>query len=466
MSQEKKLVKKTIIYAIGNIGSKVLAYLMVLVYSHYITAEDLGYYDLILATVSMIQPIITFQISDGVYRFLVSGYEEEKKRIVSSVFKMLCIVAVISEIVYFIFAWILHLKYPVWVGLYLLAILFFFFFHEAMRGLGKSKEYAYIGIINSGVMLFVEVIGLIVFKLGILALIAGNVLSMFVCIFVMISSSSEFKKLFAIPFDKELLKKIFLYSIPLVPNTVCWWVVNSSDRYIILGFLGTKFNGIYSISNKFPTILTTITGIFYLAWQESAITEYDSPNRDDFFSNIFKKYYILLFSLCLCGIPFTHVVMWFFVGNEYKMAWIYTGALYLAAVFSALSSFLGLGYQISKETTRSVITTVIAAIINAVINLSMIGILGLHAASISTFIAYFFLFMVRVKHTKRYFTLNVNWHEFNILFISTIIATGTTIVFNNIVYSFVFGIFGIGITIVMNKELLLNIIKKVAVKKI
>ena len=102
------------------------------------------------------------------------------------------------------------------------------------------------------------------------------------------------------------------------------------------------------MANKFPTILTTITSIFYLAWQESAIQEYNSPNRDKFYSEVFKKYYILLFTLCLCAIPATRLVIELFVSEAYKNAWEYTGFLYLGAAFSALSSFLGMGYQISN----------------------------------------------------------------------------------------------------------------------
>ena len=460
MSQGKTLVKKTFIYAIGNIGSKILAYVMVLVYSHFILAEELGYYDLILTTVSMLQPIITFQISDGLYRFLLSRKEDDKSQIIAVVFKFLLITTLVAEIIYVPVAIYYQLKYPVWVGLYLLTTIAFFFFHEAIRGLGKSREYAAIGIINSIIMFAVEVIGLLVFRVGVLSLIAGNVISMSVCVGIMIAWRQEFRNLQKIRFDKVLFKKILLYSIPLVPNTVCWWVVNSSDRYIILAFLGTEYNGIYSISNKFPTILTTITGIFYLAWQESAIKEYNSPNRDEFFSDIFKKYYRLLFTLCMCGIPFTHVVIDLFVGNDYKNAWVYTGALYLGAVFSALCSFLGMGYQISKETSRSVSTTVVAAGINAGINIGLISVLGLHAASISTFVAYFFLFVIRIKHTKRYFTLDVSWSEFNTLFITILAIIGITLMLKNIILSTILGLFGMFVATIMNKELLVPIIKR------
>ena len=62
MSREKELVKKTGIYAVGNLGAKVLSYVMVLVYSYFILPDEMGYYDLIITTVAMIQPLVIFQM--------------------------------------------------------------------------------------------------------------------------------------------------------------------------------------------------------------------------------------------------------------------------------------------------------------------------------------------------------------------------------------------------------------------
>ena len=45
MVGRSKLASNTVIYAIGNFGTKILSYVMVLVYSYYITPEELGYYD-------------------------------------------------------------------------------------------------------------------------------------------------------------------------------------------------------------------------------------------------------------------------------------------------------------------------------------------------------------------------------------------------------------------------------------
>lgn len=78
MSKEKQLIRNTIIYAIGNLGSKLLTFLLLPIYTAYLLESEYGSFDLIVNTVSLILPIITFQVTDGIYRFIL-GEEDNKK---------------------------------------------------------------------------------------------------------------------------------------------------------------------------------------------------------------------------------------------------------------------------------------------------------------------------------------------------------------------------------------------------
>ena len=327
MNKHSTLVKNTLIYAIGNFGSKFLAYVMVLVYSYYITPEELGYYDVVLTTISMIQPLVIFQINDGVFRFLVDSDKHQQTAIVGNAMKFLCITTIASELAFAIFCGFINVQYAVWIGLLLVTTMFFVLMQDIIRGLGLNKEYAAYGVLNSVVMLVLETVGLIVLHMGVETLFVSKVCAYSACIITMFVRHRELSQALHEKISKKVLKPILKYSAPLVPNTICWWVVNSSDRYIILFALGAAYNGIYSMSTKFPTILTMVTSIFYLAWQETAIKEYNTPERDRFFSDIFQKYYVLLFSLCLCAIPATKIVIELFVSEAYKEAWRYTGFL-------------------------------------------------------------------------------------------------------------------------------------------
>lgn len=460
MNSSTRLAKNTIIYAIGNFGSKFLAYAMVLVYSYYITPKDLGYYDIVLTTISMVQPLVIFQINDGVFRFLVDANKEVQSSIISNCVKFLCFTTIISEVVFGVICNYVKFRYAIWIGLLLASTMFFTMLQDVIRGLGKNKEYAFYGVINSLLMLSFEIVGLMFLNMGVEALIVSKVLAYVVCIFIMSMKHVEIRSAFYTKISFDILKPILKYSAPLIPNTICWWVVNSSDRYIILGFLGAASNGIYSMATKFPTILTTITSVFYLAWQESAIKEYHSENRDKFYSDIFQKYYVLLLSLCLCAIPATRMVIELFVSKEYKIAWQYTGFLYLGAALSALCSFLGMGYQISKETGRSSLTTVFAAVINFVVNIACVKMIGLQAACFSTFVAYVFLLIIRIQHSKRYFTLKIRWEKFVVLLIACIIEMLVVYKVSNVWLCLPLEIMTIFLLVYLNKSIFMQYIRK------
>ena len=102
MSREKELVKKTGIYAVGNLGAKVLSYVMVLVYSYFILPDEMGYYDLIITTVAMIQPLVIFQMNDGIYRFLAERKDKNSLATVGTGVKFLVLTTLFTEFVFFI----------------------------------------------------------------------------------------------------------------------------------------------------------------------------------------------------------------------------------------------------------------------------------------------------------------------------------------------------------------------------
>ena len=54
----------------------------------------------------------------------------------------------------------------------------------------------------------------------------------------------------------------FHNSVVLIPNTFMWWIMNSSDRVMVTYMIGAAANGIYAVSYKLPTLVSTLTGIF------------------------------------------------------------------------------------------------------------------------------------------------------------------------------------------------------------
>ena len=195
---------------------------------------------------------------------------------------------------------------------------------------------------------------------------------------------------------------MYHYSIPLVPNGVSWWIVNVSDRTIISWFLGAAMNGLYAVSNKFPTILSSLLGIFNLSWNESAALHINSADRDLFFSDISNtvtKLFTSIGVLMIAGLPFVFPLL---INSKYNAAFDQIPILILGAVFNVVICLYSAIYIAKKMTKEVAVVSILGAVINILINVLFIKHIGLYAASISTAISYFVMMIYRHIDLKKY----------------------------------------------------------------
>ena len=85
MSREKELVKNTAIIAVGRICAQAASFLLLPVYTALLSTEEYGIVDLLNTYVSLIVPIVTLQMEQALFRYLVEHRkkEEEKSTLIS-----------------------------------------------------------------------------------------------------------------------------------------------------------------------------------------------------------------------------------------------------------------------------------------------------------------------------------------------------------------------------------------------
>ena len=208
--------------------------------------------------------------------------------------------------------------------------------------------------------------------------------------------------------DSKLLKDMYKYSIPLIPNGISWWIVNVSDRTIISWVLGAGANGLYAVSNKFPTIISSLTGVFNLSWSESAALHVNSPDRDEFFSDVFNTIMKLFTALgvgMIACMPFAFPLL---INTKFSDAYNYIPYLVLGVVFNVAICLYSQVYLAKKLSKQVASTAILGAIINIVLNVVFIKRIGLYAAAISTAISYFVMMVYRHIDLKKYVSIKVD----------------------------------------------------------
>ena len=409
MSREGTLVKNTIIYAVGNFGSKILSFLLLPFYTYYLSTNDYGYFDLITTTVSLLTPIITFQIYDGLYRYLLDSESgTESSNIISNSFFITVRNLAIFSIGYLIFIQFKSFRYEYLILLQIDFSILSGLWAQIARGLRRNVEYSLSGILATMVILCSNILFITVMNLRLGSLIISNILSSIIVMFYL-NQKLKINKYIKIKLNSKIIKKkLIVFSAPLIPNLISWWFMNVSDRYFLAFYKGVGANGIYAISNKFPAVLVMINTIFYLAWQESAITEYNSKDRNEFYTKMFNVLMSLEFTAVIGLLAFTKFIMYFMVNAKFESAWMFVPFLYMGTIFNSFSSFYGTGYLSSKDTIGAFYTSAIGGIFNIIFNIILIPAIGIQGASLSTMMSFLVMWLIRLWQTRKYFKIDID----------------------------------------------------------
>jgi O-antigen/teichoic acid export membrane protein len=413
----RELTRNTFIYAIGNLGSRILGFLMVPVYSFYLNKNEFGYFDLVITTISLFVPLLTMQLSDSIFRWLLevdnnaeaNGESEWKKSaIITNAFTVVLFNIVVSVFVLVILEHFFKIGINLTLFLLLATSTLYPLVQLSVRGLRMNRLFALNGVIYSAITLVANIILLILFHLSVQALFISAIIANIVCGIYMAYKARIFSYINFRTLSGSLVKELLKYGGPLIPNTISWWLVNSANKYIILNYLGIEANGVYAVANRFPAIMVMIDSILIMAWQESAILHYHKEDRNEFFSNVFKKMMYTQLSAALLLVITSPFIIELLISDSFLESWKYMPILYLGVAFSTFSAFYGTIYLSVKRTNIALITSMCSALVNLALCFFLVNKIGLYGVALSTLCGYIFLYAIRVFQTRRYIAINID----------------------------------------------------------
>ncbi|MBQ4037604.1 MAG: polysaccharide biosynthesis C-terminal domain-containing protein [Clostridia bacterium] len=401
MNKYKKLFGNSLIFTVASFGSKILSFLFVRFYTELLSVEEYGIIDVFTTTSGLLYPFLTLSIVEAVLRFSIDDEENRKKTFSLGFF------TVLGGNLLLLFALPLFGLSEIFREHAIM--LFFISFTSAMnvifshfsRGLGKTKIFALGGLIHTGAQIGLNVLFLAGLSMGVqgyfLAQILANLIS---AAFLLIAGGLH--RYFSLSFDGGYYKKMLRYSVPLVPNSVFWWIMQASDRYALIYFLGNGVNGLYAVSGKIPTIIDTFSSIFFQAWQLSSVEEANSEDKAAFYTNVFRFVTSALILLASFIVLLIRPLFQVLVADAYYSAWRCAPMLILASVFSSCSGFVGVNYVAMKKTVGVFWTTLAGAVTNISLNLLLIPRFGMIGAAFATFVSFFVTFVCRAFHTAKF----------------------------------------------------------------
>ena len=389
------LINNTIVMAIGNFATKLINLILVPLYANWLLPEEYGNYDLISSVIIFVAPILSLQLEQAVFRFVYENKENEKVIVTQCI--NLVIILLLS--VYCIMGFLRKFTsyYTLFFG-YISCLCLFSILKEYIRGIGKIKEYVLFSLQNVMQVLLLSFVFVKPSQDKVGSILFVQVSSYLILIIIILIKEKPYDYKY-IKLDKNLLKELLKFSIPLIPNTISFWIINLSDRLLITYYLGSYSNGIYAVACKVPTMISMLNSAFVLAWQQEAIgliKNNDIQKVKTIFLNVIK----FIFSILFITTIISPLIFRLFISKKYDAAVSLVPILLTGTAFLCIAQFFN-GILVAKMKTLSVgVSTTIGAIINILINVELLKEFGVVIAAVSTLVSYFVLFIIRIIQEK------------------------------------------------------------------
>ena len=403
-NRSEKLVKNTAILTFGKICTRGIMFIMTPLFTRWLSQSDYGTFDLIVTYITFLMPIITLECAEAVFRHLLDAKKEEDKK---SIITNAVVIDLIGFIICLLITAILAISFEQIrnVAVYFVILLISETINTLMtmilRGLKMIPTYTIANIVYVVAMIISVTVLVKFMNLGLAGIILGYSIGYLVSSIFIIIRSKLLQYISFKCFDKIMAKKMLKYSLPMIPNTLSWWIVDASDRTIVSSILGSSTNAILAVAHKIPNLCQTIFSVFHMSWQENATETINDKDRDKYYSSIMNNMFVILTSICILILSGNFIIFKVLFTEEYFAAYYQVPILMVSIVLSMLAQFIGGIYVAKMESKTNGATTIIAAIINIIVNLGLIKFIGLYAATVSTLVAYISLFIIRYVKVKK-----------------------------------------------------------------
>lgn len=464
MNKLKQFGKTSFIYLLGTVFSKAAMFLLLPIYTQYLTPSTYGLYDLSITYNTLVFSILYLDIFGVIMRFMFDFEEKEKEKPIVNGF----IIFIASTILYTLAIFILSMfkiegfNNPVYLILVGVSTNLQQTVGFIARAFHKNKIFVVGGMIGTIITFCATFLFLVVLNKSYEYIYISTILGMLISSIYIWNKMTLFSKIKVTNVDFNLLKEMQKYALPLSVNSAAIWFLTGFNRFIISNQLSLSSNGFYAVATKFSGIVNLVTTGFQMAFQELVFEDshQDRKTLGIFYTRSFNTYISFLISGISLVLPFLNMGFPLIVDPAFSNAKVLIPLALLSAVFSSLSSFLASMLSALKKTNYIFTTTIQAAVVNVVVVVILINFLGVQAANISLVLGFGVIVFARLKLVNKFVQVKINYKNLFANLLVFLVASLVFIKYGVLANAINFGVILL-LAVIFNKKLLLLFYKKI-----
>lgn len=407
MSVANNLFKSSIIYFIGQVLSKIIAFLLVPLYTGFINKGDIGYYDLTITILGIVVPVMFLEIWTGLLRFGLEQSDEAGKRKVTNNALLVAFIALgLYSITYLAAAMVFQFRLPVWIYVYSILWIFQLLILGITRAYGANTLYAVSGVVSVFFNAAVTIIAVMLSDGNVFSLYAGAAVSMAVQIVIINHKFHVLRNFTFRDYDPVFMKTLIVFSLPLSLNSVMYFMMEGFNKVVISYMLGDETLGVYSIGNKVSVALNLVISVFSLSWQETIFKIESREEKEVVYNTGFNLMVKIVGMGVVVLLPIISIIFPYFVlGEDFQTSRNLIPFLMLVIFANALTSILASCFVAEKDNRGNLIAKTVSCLVNVVVLFSLINHINFYASAIALLLANATGIIIQLRLLKKHIVI-------------------------------------------------------------
>jgi O-antigen/teichoic acid export membrane protein len=411
-----RILRASTVYGLANLGIRALNFLLLPIYTRFLTPADYGIMVLVETLAAFLVSILSLGFDASIQRLYFRHVDDPKalSGYVGSTLKF----ALALEIAFLALALIIgprlqHILAPTnsvpfqYVAMALattVATQFFGYRLVLYQAERRPWSYAILALLSFGLTAFLTVALVAYARRGVTGMLGGKLMAASICLIIAVFLARHALRS---PFHWAYVRETIVVGSPLVPHLLMAMGLVSADRFILAHYRDLREVGLYGVAYTFGMIMSLITMSLNQAW---APVYYDVARKGQEGRRLLSKMcaglIVMLTAVACLGALIAQDFVAHFLDHRYASAgrvvpWI-IGA-YLAHSLFSMFSFAAM--QI-RRTTLIMGASFVALVVNTILNFALIPHWGMYGAAYATLIAYVVEALVMYRLAQRSFRLD------------------------------------------------------------
>lgn len=426
-SEIKLLSKHSSIYGLSNILNRIVSFILLPLYLHYLTPSDYAIKELLVYTIAFVEIVLDMGINAALGRFYFDSEDQKDRNLVvttalygfgfgSSVLILLTLLGSRAlTVLIFKDADYTHLMILALAGLGV--DMYIKVAYNYMRVRHRSLTLTIVSVVRLSMQLGLNILFIVGYGMGVEGILWSTLISNVVLVaYLMPYVLRETGLRYSWPKLKEMIH----FGLPLIPSSFMSYIVNVSDRFFVNSMHGLQMTGLYTLGYRFGVLINEfVSAPFAQIWTPRRFEMYEKDEAERIFAQIFTYFCLAMFFVGL-GISVTiKDVIQFISEKEYWEAWVVVPPLTFTYIISSFTMHFNVGIMMKKKTSYVMYINISTAILNLALNYFMIKPWGMWGAVWATLISFAVKDIITYYASSRLVKLVVEWPR---LFKMTVVA--------------------------------------------